>query len=623
MFASEPLQICLSNLLSHDLSVGTDYQLDALEIQKGLLQLTKALQFCHNDAKLVHGNITPNSLFVTPEGDWKLGGFGFSTYVQYTNEEAGQTAYFEHDSSLPSSFQQNLDYAAPEFVLDHRCCFEGDIFSLGCLIYAVFNSGRTLLKTRNNLLTYRNQVDRLSTLPLDDTPQYFEAVIRRLVCRDPSGRPSATSLEGSPAFDNILVKTMRFLETIAEHPLDQKMKFFQGLKDVLPKFPERLLLKKILPALLEETKATELLSHTLPNIVLIADKLTSREFSELAVPTLRVAFSAKGPPSALASLLDCLGSFVPKTSSADFRDYFLPCVYSSLDSHDPTLQDKVLSTIPSFVDQLDYTVVKNSLYPKIQALYVRTNLLSIKVGVLQCFHSLLKVLDKTIILEKLVPLLQNTRTKEPGVQLSMLAIYQELGIQYLDAEATACKIMPELWKISTNPLLTISQFQKLMSSITLLSQKLQKDLSNRIRSTGNLNRSVSQQNGSKSASPLDFESIVKGSSPQKSAEVSLGPNKIDQRTKTSWDNSKFKDSSPLKLSPDIEWQDMFNDEIKPIPHLKIEPATVIQPFRSPAKPKPKPHKIINPTSSQPMTLKPPEKKKPYPSSDWEMFDPLL
>lgn len=48
------------------------------------------------------------------------------------------------------------------------------MFSLGCLIYAVFNSGKTLLKTRNNLLTYRNQAERLSTLPLDDTPQYFE-----------------------------------------------------------------------------------------------------------------------------------------------------------------------------------------------------------------------------------------------------------------------------------------------------------------------------------------------------------------------------------------------------------------------------------------------------------------
>lgn len=214
---------------------------------------------------------------------------------------------------------------------------------------------------------------------------------------------------------------------------------------------------KILPSLLEETKATELLPHTLPNIVLIADKLTAREFAEQVIPTLRVTFSIKGPPAALASLLDSLASLVPKASSADFRDYFLPCVYASLESQDPTLQDKVLSTIPAFVDQLDYTVVKNSLYPKIQALYVRTNLLSIKVGVLECFHSLLRVLDKTIMAEKLVPLLQNTKTKEPGVQLAMLAIYQALGMQYLDSEASACKIMPELWKFSINPSLTMTQ----------------------------------------------------------------------------------------------------------------------------------------------------------------------
>ncbi|KAI0244773.1 Protein kinase domain-containing protein ppk32, partial [Massospora cicadina] len=614
-FAAEPLQICLSNLLAHDLSVDTDYQLDALEIQKGLLQLTKALQFCHNDAKLVHGNVTPSALFITPEGDWKLGGFGFCTYLQYSNDETAQVTYFEHDSNLPPSCQQNLDYAAPEFVLDSHRCFEGDLFALGCLIYAVFNSGKALLKTRNNLLTYRNAVARLNTLPLDNTPKPFEALVRKLTARQPSERPSANAIESSPAFDNLLVKTMRFLETLAGHPPEHKVNFFLGLRDILPQFPERLLLKKILPALLEETKATELLPHTLPNIVFITDRLTVLEFSELAAPALRLAYAVKGPPPVLASLLDCLVPLIPKMSVAEFKDHFLPCVYASLESQDSTLQDKALRTIPALVDQLDYAVVKNSLYPRIQALYARTNLLTIKVGVLECFHALLKILDKAIISEKLLPLLQNTRTKEPGVQLAMLAIYQALGLKYLDSEAVACKILPELWKLSINPHFNLTQFQRLMASINLLSQKLQKDLSDKIRASGNLDHPVLQNASVKSPAPLDFKMLVNGSSKEAGSIKTVPPaTQLVTKPEANLSNLAFKASSS-KASDTVGWEDMFKQEachnqpsnsvLLPKPQFQngLHPLQSSQQSPNPTT------KIVKPT--RPMILRPPE--TPHPS----------
>ena len=38
--------------------------LDETEIQKGLLQIGKALQFCHESAKLVHSNLTPDAIII-------------------------------------------------------------------------------------------------------------------------------------------------------------------------------------------------------------------------------------------------------------------------------------------------------------------------------------------------------------------------------------------------------------------------------------------------------------------------------------------------------------------------------------------------------------------------------
>jgi SCY1-like protein 2 len=39
-------------------------EIDELEIQKGLLQVSKALEFLHENAGLVHGNLTPDAVLV-------------------------------------------------------------------------------------------------------------------------------------------------------------------------------------------------------------------------------------------------------------------------------------------------------------------------------------------------------------------------------------------------------------------------------------------------------------------------------------------------------------------------------------------------------------------------------
>lgn len=41
-----------------------ELEIDELEIQKGLLQISKALEFLHENAGLVHGNITPDAVLI-------------------------------------------------------------------------------------------------------------------------------------------------------------------------------------------------------------------------------------------------------------------------------------------------------------------------------------------------------------------------------------------------------------------------------------------------------------------------------------------------------------------------------------------------------------------------------
>src|ERR1700722_18252754 len=88
MFATEPVTAALAGLLQEkdDQEKGSgvggrtsryvieesdgkgrrrrEIEIDELEIQKGLLQIGKGLEFLHESAGLVHGNLTPNAIFI-------------------------------------------------------------------------------------------------------------------------------------------------------------------------------------------------------------------------------------------------------------------------------------------------------------------------------------------------------------------------------------------------------------------------------------------------------------------------------------------------------------------------------------------------------------------------------
>jgi SCY1-like protein 2 len=49
-----------------------EIEIDELEIQKGLLQIGKGLEFMHESAGLVHGNLTPDAIFVNAKVNWNL-----------------------------------------------------------------------------------------------------------------------------------------------------------------------------------------------------------------------------------------------------------------------------------------------------------------------------------------------------------------------------------------------------------------------------------------------------------------------------------------------------------------------------------------------------------------------
>lgn len=87
-----------------------DLSLDEVEISKGFHQVGSALEFLHHQAKLLHGNITPECIIVNAKGDWKLSGFGLAIDLFDEEGAPARWTFPESDRAVPSTCRRNYDY---------------------------------------------------------------------------------------------------------------------------------------------------------------------------------------------------------------------------------------------------------------------------------------------------------------------------------------------------------------------------------------------------------------------------------------------------------------------------------------------------------------------------------
>lgn len=103
---------------------------------------------------------------------------------------------------------------------------------------------------------------------------------------------NAREFQQADYFDNILVSTIRFLESLPEKTPNEKSQFLRGLPRIINQFPRTVLEKKVLPALLDEMKDKELIALILQNVFKMLKLMPSgkRAFTERVSPRLREIF---------------------------------------------------------------------------------------------------------------------------------------------------------------------------------------------------------------------------------------------------------------------------------------------------------------------------------------------
>ncbi|KAF1814271.1 kinase-like protein [Eremomyces bilateralis CBS 781.70] len=565
-----------------------ELEIDELEIQKGLLQLGKGLEFLHESAGLVHGNLTPDAIFINAKSDWKIAGLGFSSPPSDSTSSTPSISLSEvlnSDPRLPRFVQLNLDYSSPDFVVDNNITTAADMFTLGILILALYNSPhKSPLDTSSSISTYKRIFSSSSSVPSQGNnflikgslPREVPNLLSRLITRRPAQRLSAREFQQASYFDNILISTIRFLESLPAKTPSEKSQFMRGLPRILNQFPKTVLEKKVLPALLDETKDRELLAMVLQNgfkiITTLPPTHARRAFTDKVIPKLKDVFTTPSgskvaaperdtaKEAGLMVLLENLKTVSDHCTGKDFKDDILPIVVLALESPTHSLVDAALRSLSIILSILDFSTVKNELFPVIAAVFSKTSSMGIKIRGLQAFNVLCGgtpgaddqddgglsgfgtdqsptaktnsvILDKYTIQEKVVPLMKGIKTKEPAVMMATLEVFREVG-KIADSDFLAMEVLPILWSFSLGPLLNLLQFQSFMSLIKSISTRIEQEQTRKLQELGSTTAAAATSSdfmtfgpsgtngalGSAGGDEVDFESLVLGRKPGAAAD---------------------------------------------------------------------------------------------------------
>lgn len=272
--------------------------------------------------------------------------------------------------------------------------------------------------------------------------------------------------------------------------------------------------------------------------------------------------------------------------------------------------DVALRTLPSVLPVLDFSTIKNELFPVVATVFSRTSSLAIKVRGLQAFVILCggstdaatddglnglvenkkktsssSALDKYTMQEKVVPLVKAIKTKEPAVMLAALNVLRMVG-ETADADFVAMDILPILWSMSLGPLLDLRQFQTFMQLIKNLSRRVEDEQTKKLQELsgsanagkagpnedflafGGVTGTAFDDNNGTGGNGDDFEALVKGKRGI-SPSSSRGTN---NNGFSGWDEtpsvmSAVKSASSTPKTPSFSWST----------HVPASPSTTSQP----------------------------------------------
>ena len=372
--------------------------------------------------RLAHLGVAPENIYVSPTGEWKLGGFVFSTQIiNPTLTEVKNLDYQTKDSDQYIRMHPNLNYSSPEVVANPPKCLHGsDIFSFGLVLLTIYKCRFDGNTASASLLEVVNRMDHAQKVKdftyVFQSSRFFQSLdgslrelVQQCLAENQAARPSIDTLEASQYLNDPFVRALKHLEKITDLEQGQQQNFLRGLQQIFFKYDHSLLKSRLIPLMMELVKFNHLIAQVLEYIILIVKQegfMTIAEFEERVKPSLRLIIKGKEiPAQALYLIIQNIHLFFKFVDKETFQSDFIPLILKCYECKVQKIQALVLSQTEFLIQKLDYTQSKNQLLPRILSLSQNASM-DLRKPAVQVLAKIFPAIDVLTLNDQVEPPLQ-------------------------------------------------------------------------------------------------------------------------------------------------------------------------------------------------------------------------
>jgi len=483
-FATEPVEGSLRYILENPAK--TSMLPSELELKTQILELMDAIIFLHNNAHLVHLAISPENIYLTTTGRFKIAGFYFSQPLPDTNSSITSNINFSIVS--PSiKFIPNFAFRAPEVIRDNTAYATSDSFSIGTFIYTLLyteKNGKTSnfldLNECSNKRSYLDEIQRMDvarmTSKLNEFPGNAFSLLQGLLAINPNERTRLQDACNHPWFNDPRIKTLEYLDHMNEKEHQHKLQFLSGLVNVLEEFDSKVLVKRILPKLASYLVVDKLSPFVLPPIIKILEKeglCSIADFYTAVWPCMEQMCKGKEiSAQTLYLIIKNTNVWIKLINMQDFQSTVLLLYQKAIDCGVPKIQESTIEIIPMFAKKIEYATLKNMLLSRILKTAI-TSSGKFKIKCVESIASFAVLLDGTVIREAVIPTLEKIIKTDTSSKFHLAMVKMiESFIKIFSYEELATRVIPLLLSISVTGQFTKHQFSDIMGLIRKLIDKV-------------------------------------------------------------------------------------------------------------------------------------------------------
>ncbi|KAI0688043.1 armadillo-type protein [Cytidiella melzeri] len=368
----------------------------------GLHRLSIALSFVNDSCASTHGNLRTDSIFISPSGEWKLGGFELLSNPKDESAILYTLGILLPDSALIASPEvKKSGYST----LKDLNVAAADGYALGLLIHAVFNPTHPIPATAQPPHSPPTASSR-GSIPLS-----LFLSFKRLVNPNVKARltpkqfldlgMAETEGEGSGFFaNNSLVKVCAGLDSFNIASESEKNTLLRTLKDSAASFPTEFASHRVLPALasaLEFGGASAPI--ILPLVLQLGQNVSPQDYPSVILVHLIKLFASPDRGVRMA-LLDQLSEYADKLDKKTVSEKIWPNLQTGFNDTVPVIREATVKSITLLADKFNERILNNDLLrflARMQAdseASIRTNtcILIGRIGPTLGYHTKRKVL---------------------------------------------------------------------------------------------------------------------------------------------------------------------------------------------------------------------------------------